>query len=63
VASQDLNALHANMRRGEREKELENHLVKATKDKEKALKLVIALIGKVRLFSIVVENSVDLFRL
>jgi hypothetical protein len=54
VASQDLNALHANMRRGEREKELENHLVKATKDKEKALKLVIALIGKVRLTTLLI---------
>lgn len=35
------------MKRGEREKDLERQLIKAKKDKDKALKLLIQLIGKV----------------
>ena len=36
------------LKRGEREKELESQYLKAKRDKEKALKLLIQLIGKVR---------------
>lgn len=39
------------MKRGEREKDLEKQLIKSKKDKDKALKLLIQLIGKVSVIS------------
>ena len=48
MLSQDkIGTLEANIRRGEREKDLEKQLVKVKKEKDKALRLVISLIGKV----------------
>jgi hypothetical protein len=42
-----IGTMEANIRRGEREKDLEKQLVRAKKDKDKALRLLISLIGKV----------------
>lgn len=43
----NIGSVESAMRRSEREKDLEKQLVKAKKDKDKALKLLIQLIGKV----------------
>lgn len=43
----NIGTMEANMRRGEREKDLEKQLVKVKKEKDKALRLLISLIGKV----------------
>jgi hypothetical protein len=43
----NIGTMEANIRRGEREKDLEKQLVKVKKEKDKALKLLIGLIGKV----------------
>jgi hypothetical protein len=48
VKTQTAAAVQDAMKRGEREKDLEKQLIKAKKDKDKALKLLIQLIGKVR---------------
>lgn len=42
-----IGTMEANIRRGEREKDLEKQLVKVKKEKDKALRLIISLIGKV----------------
>lgn len=49
TSSNNIGTVEAAMRRSEREKDLEKQLVKAKKDKDKALKLVIQLIGKERI--------------
>ncbi|CAE7471756.1 unnamed protein product, partial [Symbiodinium microadriaticum] len=48
ASSTNIGSVEAAMRRSEREKDLEKQLVKAKKDKDKALKLLIQLIGKER---------------
>lgn len=47
VKAQTAAGVQEAMRRGEREKDLEKQLVKAKRDKDKSLKLLIQLIGKV----------------
>jgi hypothetical protein len=42
-----IGSMEASIKRGEREKELEKQLLKAKRDKDKALKLIIHIIGKV----------------
>jgi len=49
VKSQTAAAVQEAMKRGEREKDLEKQLIKAKKDKDKSLKLLIQLIGKERI--------------
>lgn len=44
-----IGTMEANIRRGEREKDLEKQLVKVKKEKDKALRLLISLIGKDRI--------------
>lgn len=43
----NIGTMEANIRRGEREKDLEKQLVKVKREKDKALRLIISLIGKV----------------
>lgn len=49
VKAQTAASVQEAMQRGEREKDLEKQLIKAKKDKDKALKLLIQLIGKERI--------------
>lgn len=49
LKQQTASNVHEAMKRGEREKDLEKQLIKAKKDKDKALKLLIQLIGKERI--------------